>query len=149
MSLRSDWLELFRALGRAATELVSAELAALRDDFGRAGRDAGIALALLGAAGFVAFWTLGTLIAFSIALMARWMPVWSAALTVSGVLVLVNALLIWLGLRRFRSLEPPATMVQRRWEDHQQWWNESVVGDERLALDRSVQSLGEPNEPIE
>jgi len=149
LSLRADWLELFRVLGKAVTELVSAELAALRDDFGRSGRHAGIALALFGAAGFVAFWALGTFVLFLIALAARWMPVWGAALTVSGALVLVLALLSWLGLRRLRSLEPPAATVQRRWEDHQRWWNERVVGDEDLALHSAVESLGEPNEPID
>ena len=145
----AEWMELLRALGRAITEVFAAELEALSGDFSRSGRGAGVALGLLSGAAFVAFWALGVFTFVVGAVLALWMPIWAAALTLAVALTGVVGLLAWLGLRKLRSLELPARTVRRRWDDHRRWWNERVLGDEHAALDAAVESLGESNEPIE
>ena len=122
----AEWLELLRALGGAITDLLAAELEALTGDLSRSGRGAGLALGLLAAATFVAFWALGVFVFVIGAVLALWMPVWGAALTLALVLTAAMSLLAWLGLRKLRSLELPAGTVRRRWDDHRRWWNDTV-----------------------
>jgi hypothetical protein len=135
-----EWIDLFRSLGEALLEVVRAELEALQGDFSRSGRHLGVALALFGGAAVLGFWIVGLILFVLITLLNVWLPLWGAALIVLGIFVLAAAILAWLGLRRFRQVENPITNVQRRVDDHLDWWQRLLAQPEPLDVSPSPAS---------
>jgi Putative Actinobacterial Holin-X, holin superfamily III len=123
------WIELFRSLGEALFEVLRAEAEALGEDFRRSGRDLARALALLGGAAAVGFWTLGVVVAALVAVLAIWLQPWAAALIAAAIFAAVAGLLAALGLRRLRRLESPAESVRRRVSDHVAWWRTRLLAE--------------------
>ena len=128
------WLDQLRALGAAFLEVLRAEIEALREDVTLSARRLGIALALFAVAAAVAFWLLGVLLFALVAVLAIWLPLWGAALVLVGLLALVTAALGWAAMRRLRRFEGPATTVRRRLGDHLDWWQQSLLRDERPVV---------------
>jgi uncharacterized membrane-anchored protein len=124
------WVELFRALGDALLDLLEAELRTLSREIARSGRHLGVAIAFFGGAAAIAFWLLGVLTYFAIALLSLWLPMWGAALIVAGVLLLAVVVVAWLGVSRLRRVENPATIFRRRLDDHLGWWNGRLLAEE-------------------
>lgn len=129
-----EWIDLFRSLGEALLEVLRAELQALQGDLSRSGRHFGLALALFGGAAVLGFWIVGLILFVLVALLDVWLPLWGAALIVLGIFLLAAALLAWLGLRRFRQVENPITNVQRRVDDHLDWWQRLLAQPEPLDV---------------
>ena len=124
------WLDLFRSLGQSLIEVFRAELDALREEFRRSGKHLGVGLALVGAAAVLLFWTLGALIFALGAILAIWLQVWAAALVVVGLFALAAALIAWRGVRRLRQFQNPAESARRRFEDHLDWWQHTLLREE-------------------
>jgi hypothetical protein len=127
MGRRAEWKELFGSLGEALLELLSAERDALLGDLRRSGKTALFALLFFFLAACLVFWLLGVLTATLVAVLARWLPVWGAALVVTLVVAAAAAVLAWLGMRRWQRVEGPGTTFTRRWEDHRRWWREEAL----------------------
>ena len=93
------------ALVRAEIEQVKAELSYKAKHFG-------IGAGLVVVAGFVGFFLLGTLIATGILALSLVMPGWAAALIVSGVLLLIIAILVGIALVNFRRGSEPLESIE-------------------------------------
>jgi Putative Actinobacterial Holin-X, holin superfamily III len=125
------WLEMFRSLGTSLIEVFRAELDALKEDLSRSGRHLGVGLALLGGAAVLLFWTLGALIFALGAVLAIWLQVWAAALIVVAIFLLAAALVAWLGVKHLKRFDSPAESLRRRVEDHLDWWQHTLLKEER------------------
>jgi putative superfamily III holin-X len=141
----AGWIELFRSLGEALLEVWRAELATLQDDFQRSGRHLAVMLGLLGAVLILMFWIVGLLLFFLIALLYVWLPLWGAALIVLGLFAVTAGVLAWLGWRRWRQVENPIGIVQRRMDNHLDWWQHGLLAHPQ-ALD--VEPVPDPGEPL-
>lgn len=119
---RTGWLDLFRDFGSSLLTLGQAELRAFQRDLSESGRRALGALGLFLGALVFAFWTVGVATAFLVVLLDRWLPVWGAALAVTGLLALVATVLTLAGRARLRRLENPLATARRRMDDHLAWW---------------------------
>jgi hypothetical protein len=137
-----EWIDLFRSLGEALLEVLRAELAALQGDLSRSGRHFGVAVALFGAAAVLGFWIVGLLLFVLITLFDLWLPLWGAALVVLGIFAAAAALLVGLGLRRFRQVENPVENVQRRLDDHLDWWQRLLAQPEPLDVSPAPETPG-------
>lgn len=124
-----QWLELFRALGQSLADLARAELAALQAELARNGRTLALALALFGAAAAAGFWLIALLLYTAIQVLALWLPMWGASLTVTGICALAVAVLALLGWVKLRRLESPAATIGRRWQDHREWWDRRLLAE--------------------
>jgi hypothetical protein len=116
------WLQVLRSLRGSLVDVFRAELDTLGRELSSSARRLGGALLLLFFATGVALFSVGALAFAGIAALSLKMPAWAAALIVFGVLLLVAALLAYLGARQLRSIESPATTVKRRVADHLDWW---------------------------
>ena len=122
--------ELFGRLGQAVLELLGAELGALRNELRTTGRRALVLLLWL--------MVCAQLVVLSVALLAigvargleLHLPVWAAALLPGATTLVVAAGLGLWAWRSLLSLEPPLDTVTRRFEEHSEWWNERVVGQQ-------------------
>ncbi len=123
------WLGGLRGLGRAAVELLQAELGALVEDLQRSARElrSGAILSAMGA--FFAFWTLGALLYAAIELVTLWLPRWGAALSVGGAFGLIALILFLVARARFRAVESPSQTVSRRLEGHSEWVEQQFLSD--------------------
>lgn len=128
------WIDLFRSLGESLIEVVRAELSALQEDLKRSGRHFGMALGLFGAAVLLLFWILGLAVFCVVAVLAIWLPLWGAALTVLGLFVLVAGVLVWLGTRQLQKVENPVDSVKRHVDDHLDWWQNGLLADKTLDI---------------
>ena len=127
----NGWIETFRGLGEALLEVLRAEVATLQEDLTRSGRIAGGALVLLGAALVLSFWVVGLLVFTLVAVLHHWLELWAAALIVLVVFAITAGLLGWFGLRRFKRVENPVATFRRRVDDHLDWWQNTLLRDER------------------
>lgn len=123
------WIDLFRALGSSLIEVLRAEIDSLKEEVARSGHHLVRGLALLAAAFFVLFWTLGALLFTLGAVLAIWLQPWAAALVVTGIFLAVAALLAWLGMRRVARFENPLGSVREHLEDHLDWWQHSLLAE--------------------
>ncbi|MFF9378028.1 phage holin family protein [Streptomyces griseoluteus] len=100
--------ELVQRASQQLTELVRGELrlaqAEMKEKSKRYGKGGG----LFGGAGLVGFLTLQALVATAIAGLAVPLPVWAAALIVTGVLGAVTAVLALTGKKEIGQAAPPA-----------------------------------------
>jgi hypothetical protein len=141
--MRQSWSETIQGLGASVLSLVRAELEVLEKELSISAKNLGIGLGLLGAAAAFGFWTLGVATYFLIHLVAIWLPVWGAALVVTGAFGLVVGGLAFAGLKKLQKFENPVGTVRRRLEDNMDWWQTRVVGpaevgsrlEERRPLD--------------
>lgn len=111
-----------RALGAGLADLAAAELATLRADLRASMRHAGTGgiLVLVGAVlllGAIAAVALSGFEALTLVL-----PRWAAALAIAGGLALVGLIVLLIGRSRLRRVENPVRTLQRRAEDHRDWW---------------------------
>lgn len=127
----SGWIEMFRGLGESLLDVLRAEVATLQEDLSRSGRIAGGALALLGAALILLFWIVGLLIFALVAVLAVWLPLWGAALIVLALFLLVTGILAWLGMNRLKQVENPVQTFRRRVDDHLDWWQNTLLREQR------------------
>lgn len=125
----NQWLELFRALGQALADLAAAELAALKEELARNGKTLAVALGLFAAAAALGFWLIALLLYTVIQILAIWLPLWGASLTVTVAFVIVMAVLALIGVAKLKKLESPAATVGRRWSDHRGWWDRRLLAE--------------------
>lgn len=127
----SGWIEMFRGLGESLLEVLRAEVATLQEDLSRSGRIAGGALALLGVALILLFWIVGLLLFVLVTVLAIWLPLWGAALVVLGLFLAVAGVLAGLGVKRMKQVENPVNTFRRRVEDHLDWWQNTLLREQR------------------
>lgn len=123
------WIDLFRALGSSLIEVFRAELDAFKEEMARSGHHLVRGVALLAAAFFVLFWTLGAMLFAAGAVLAIWLQPWAAALIVMGIFLVVAVLLAWLGMRRLRRFESPVASFKERLDDHLDWWQHTLLAE--------------------
>ena len=114
----NDDRSLFTLVGELpdrVSTLVRAEIDQIKAEIGYKVKHFGICAGLVAAAAFVGIFLLGTLIATGILALALVMPAWAAALVVSGVLLLIIAILIGIAYLNFkRGSEPLETIESLR-----------------------------------
>lgn len=138
---------MLRSLGEALAEVLSAEVAALKEDVESSGRNLAMAVALAGLAAGLVFWAMGT-VAFLIYQVLRfWLSGWLSALIVLVLLILLAFALVALARRRLQSIESPAATVRRRIADHQQWWQERLLEDPTDSVAASLSAGDRSNKP--
>lgn len=125
----SQWLELFRTLGQALAELATAELAALKEELARNGKTLAVALGLFAAAAAVGFWLIALILYTAIQVLAVWLPLWGASAVVTGVFVILVAVLALVGAAKLKKLESPGATFGRRWSDHRAWWDRRLLAE--------------------
>lgn len=127
----SGWIEMFRGLGEALLDVLREEVATLQEDLSRSGRIAGGALALLGVALVFLFWIVGLIIFVLVALLAIWLQLWAAALIVLALFTVTAGILGWMGMSRLKTVENPVQTFRRRVDDHLDWWQNTLMREQR------------------
>ena len=97
-------LTLVGELPELVRNLVLAEVEAAKAWLRRTSKDAGIGSGWIVGALFLLFWSIPALGAFFVYGLASWMPLWAAALTVFGVLLLIAIVMGLLGYLRWRKV---------------------------------------------
>jgi hypothetical protein len=97
-------LTLVGELPELVRNLVTAEIEAAKAWVRRTSKDAGIGSGWIVGALFLLFWSIPALGAFLVYGLASWMPLWAAALTVFGVLLLAAIVMGLLGYLRWRKV---------------------------------------------
>ncbi|MFC5633161.1 phage holin family protein [Streptomyces bullii] len=100
--------ELVQRASQQLTELVRGELRLAQAEMKEKGKRYGKGGGLFGGAGVVGFLTLQALMATAIAALAVPLPVWAAALIVTGVLGVITAVMALGGKKQFSEGAPPA-----------------------------------------
>ncbi|MGW0498701.1 phage holin family protein [Streptomyces sp. NPDC003007] len=99
--------ELVQRATEQLTELVRGEMRLAQAEMTEKGKRYGKGGGLFGGAGVLGFVTLQALVATVIAALAVPLPVWAAALIVTGVLALATGLTALAGRKQVRSAAPP------------------------------------------
>jgi uncharacterized membrane protein YqjE len=99
---------LVHRLSEQIPELVRSELRLAQAEMTEKGKRAGIGVGLFSAAGLLALFGLGTLIATAILALALVLPAWAAALVVAAVLFVVAGLVALGGKKEVQQATPPA-----------------------------------------
>ncbi|MEU6914208.1 phage holin family protein [Streptomyces olindensis] len=100
--------ELVQRATEQLSELVRGEMRLARAEMTEKGKRFGKGGGLFGGAGVLGFVTLQALAATAIAALAVPLPVWAAALIVTGVLAVATGLTALAGRKQVRSATPPA-----------------------------------------
>ncbi|MEU3251468.1 phage holin family protein [Streptomyces sp. NPDC006997] len=100
--------ELVQQASRQLSELVRSEMQLARAEMAQKGRRYGKGGGLFGGAGLVSFLMLQAGVAAAIAGLAVPLPVWAAALIVTGALGLIAAVLAVTGKAQFKKASPAA-----------------------------------------
>ncbi|BDZ54606.1 phage holin family protein [Agromyces marinus] len=111
----NDERSLFTLLGELPDQistLVKAEIDQVKAELSYKAKHFGIGSGLVVAAAFVGIFLLGTLITTAILALALVMPAWAAALTVSGILLLIIAILVGIALVNFRRGSEPLESIE-------------------------------------
>ncbi|MRG59826.1 phage holin family protein [Agromyces sp. CFH 90414] len=111
----NDERSLFTLIGELPDRvqaLVRAEIDQIKAELSYKAKHFGIGAGLLAGAAFVALFLLGTLITTAILALALVMPAWAAALTVSGILILIIALLVFIAVRNFKRGSEPLESIE-------------------------------------
>ncbi len=101
---------LFTLIGdvpRLFTDLVRGEIEALKKELVDKAKHAGVGIGLIAVAGSFAFFALGVLIAAAVIGLSQVLPAWAAALIVAGVLLLIAAILVAIGVQQIKAGTPP------------------------------------------
>jgi uncharacterized membrane protein YqjE len=99
--------ELVTRLSTQISELVRGELALAKAELAAKGKRAGIGAGLAGAAGVLALYGLGALVATAIGVLYIWLPLWAAALIVAVLIFIVAGVLGLLGKNQIQRATPP------------------------------------------
>lgn len=99
--------QLMSRLSEDVSRLVRDELALARMEIGDKAKDAGIGAGMVGAAGILALYGGGVLIATAIIALALVLPAWLAALVVGGVLLAAAGVAAVIGKGRVSRATPP------------------------------------------
>src|SRR5690242_9264783 len=99
--------ELVKLASEQISRLIRDELKLAQAELAEKGKRAGIGAGLFGGAGAVALYGVGALIATTIILLDLALPLWAAALIVTGALFLVAAVLALIGRGQVRKATPP------------------------------------------
>jgi len=99
--------ELIADVPRLLGELVRGEIESLKSEMVSKLTNAGIGIGLFVGAAFVALFALMVLIAAAIMGLAEVMAGWAAALIVAGILLLIVAILVFVGLALVKKGTPP------------------------------------------
>ncbi|WP_367650344.1 phage holin family protein [Nocardioides sp. zg-DK7169] len=89
-------------------QLIRSELRLAQAELTEKGKRAGLGLGAFGAAGLIALYGLGALIAGLILLLALVLPAWASALIVAGVLFVIAAVAAVVGRREVKQATPAA-----------------------------------------
>jgi hypothetical protein len=111
----NDDRTLFQLIGElpdTVSTLIKAEIDQIKAEISYKIKHFGIGSGLFAGAAVVAVFLLFTLITAAIFAFALIMPAWAAALTVSGILVLIIAVLVWIGIRNFKRGSQPLESVE-------------------------------------
>jgi hypothetical protein len=111
----NDERSLFTIVGEIPDQisaLVRAEIDQIKAELSYKAKHFGIGAGLAVAAAFVGIFLLGTLIATGILALSLVMPGWAAALIVSGVLLLIIAILLWIAMVNFRRGSEPLESIE-------------------------------------
>jgi uncharacterized membrane protein YqjE len=100
--------ELVNRLTQQTTELVRSEIQLAKLEMTEKAKHAGVGAGLFGAAGIIALYGVGTLIATVILLLALAMPAWVAALIVTVVLFVIAGVAALIGKRQVGQATPAA-----------------------------------------
>lgn len=57
------------------------------------------------------------------------LPRWAAAFVIAGGLAIVGLIVLLVGRRELRRVESPVRTLQRRAEEHRDWWRARLAGD--------------------
>lgn len=136
MTSPAGWLARAQSLGSAYFSVVRAELTAVVQDFGESGRRLLRAAVLFTVTLALGFWTVGLLVYFLVEMLALWLPRWGAVGVVFAIFVAGTAAFAAVCMARTRRIESPSAIVERRWRDHSDWWQERI-GDEGATSARS------------
>jgi uncharacterized membrane protein YqjE len=98
--LVQDLTRLVPQLARQEVELAKAELA-------EKAKHAGVGIGAFGAAGLVALFGVGVLVAAAVLGLAEALPAWAAALIVAAVLLLVAGVMALVGKKQVQQATPP------------------------------------------
>ena len=111
----NDERSLFTLLGELpdrVSTLVRAEIDQVKAEMTYKAKHFGIGAGLVVGAAFVGIFLLGTLIATGILALSLVMPGWAAALIVSGVLLLIIAILVGVAMVNFRRGSEPLESIE-------------------------------------
>ena len=100
--------ELLKQVSEQTQRLVRQELALARLEIADKARHAGLGAGMLVAAGLVAFFATGTLVAMLVLVLATALDAWLAALVVAVALLALTGLLALLGKGQLKSATPAA-----------------------------------------
>jgi O-antigen ligase len=92
--------------------LVRAEIDQIKAEIGYKVKHFGIGAGLVAGAAFVGIFLLGTLITTGILALALVMPAWAAALVVSGVLLIIIAILVGIAYSNFKRGSEPLESIE-------------------------------------
>ncbi|QEE62434.1 phage holin family protein [Salinibacterium sp. dk2585] len=104
---RRSLIELLSDVPRLVSELVTAEIEQLKAEMTAKLKALGIGGGLIAAAAVVLLFMVGVLLTAAVLALALVMPGWAAALIVAGVLLIVAAILGWIGYTKLKSGIPP------------------------------------------
>ncbi|GAB3139979.1 phage holin family protein [Microbispora hainanensis] len=99
--------ELVRRLSEDVSRLIRDELRLARLEMTRKGKRAGMGAGLLGAAGLIAFYGGGALVATAILALALVLPAWASALIIGAALLALAGLLALVGKEQVSRATPP------------------------------------------
>ncbi len=99
--------ELVGQVSEQFARLLRAEVASYKNELKTKAAKSALGIGLLAGAGVLALYLLGVLLAAAVAGFANLMPVWAAALTVSGILLLIIAALALTGVNALKNNVPP------------------------------------------
>ena len=119
--------ELFARLGRAALQVLEAEVQSFSEELRGTGRRLLVLILWLIAAVQLAVVSVA-LFGIGVArLLEIHVSPWAAALLPGLTLLCVAALMAWRAWRELGSMERPLASLSRRVADHASWWREEIV----------------------
>jgi hypothetical protein len=113
--------EIIDVLRPQLQELVAKQMELARTELAPVGKRAGLATGLLGAAAVFMFVFLIILSMTGVYLLAVFLPIWVAALIVSGILLLVGGILAGVGASILRRLDPKPHKTIRTFQQNVNW----------------------------
>ncbi len=140
---RSEWVEIFEALGEAFFAVLRSEGAVLwRDLWEGSLRRALVSLGLFFVASCFFFMLVALLVTAAVfGVAAIWdLPTWQATLYVAGAVTAVVAILGGVGYFFVKRFENPLATLRARLDDHLEWWRERLLEEERLIGDGENES---------
>lgn len=99
--------ELVAGIAESTSKLVRDEIALAKKEMQEKAAKAGIGIGLFAAAGFVAFFAFGALVATLILAFATFLPAWLAGLVVTVLLLVIAGVLVLVGKKSLEGANPP------------------------------------------